>query len=81
MTINIAAMLGAMRRLLGFQVTIGELMVVALVLGTPYLVVGVIWSSTHTEHLQRMAGVDLTVSYLGSIVSWPVLLIADVCMT
>jgi hypothetical protein len=73
--------LGALRRLLGFQVTIGELIVVALVLGTPYLIVGVIWSSTHTEHLQHMAGADLAVSYLGSIVSWPVLLVADVCMT
>jgi hypothetical protein len=66
---------------LGFQVTIGELIVVALILGTPYLIVGVIWSSTHTEHLQRMAGADLVVSYLGSIVAWPVLLFADVCMT
>ena len=73
-------MLGALRRLLGFQVTIGELIVVALILGTPYLIVGVIWS-THTEHLQRMAGADLVVSYLGSIVAWPVLLFADVCMT
>ena len=80
-TINIVRVLGALRRLLGFQVTIGELIVVALVLGTPYLIVGVIWSSTHTEHLQHMAGVDLAVSYLGSIVSWPVLLVANVCMT
>jgi hypothetical protein len=79
--INIVDMLGRLRWLLGFQVTIGELMVVALILGTPYLIVGVIWSSTHTEHLQQMAGADLVVSYLGSIVSWPVLLIADVCMT
>ena len=70
-----------MRRLLGYQVTIGELIVLALVLGTPYLIVGVFWSSTHTEHLQRMAGADLVVSYLGSIVSWPVLLFTDVCMT
>ncbi|MDT5283035.1 MAG: hypothetical protein QOJ20_4230 [Mycobacterium sp.] len=69
MAINIVSMLGALRRLLGFQVTIGE------------LIVGVIWSSTHTEHLQHMAGADLVVSYLGSIVSWPVLLVADVCMT
>jgi hypothetical protein len=74
-------MLGALRRLLGFRVTIGELIIVAVVLGTPYLIVGLIWSSTHTEHLRHMAGVDLVVSYLGSIVSWPVLLVADVCMT
>jgi hypothetical protein len=79
--INIIGVLGAVRRLLGFQVTIGELIVVALILGTPYLIVGVIWSSTHTEHLQHMAGADLVVSYLGSIVSWPMLLIADVCIT
>jgi hypothetical protein len=59
MAINIARMLGAVRRLLGYQVTIGELIVVALILGTPYLIVGLIWS----------------------IGSWPVLLIADVCMT
>jgi hypothetical protein len=79
--VNIADVLGALRRLLGFQVTIGELIVVALILGTPYLIVGLIWSSTHTEHLHHMGGADLVVSYLGSIVSWPVLLVADVCMT
>lgn len=74
-------MLGALRRLLGYQVTIGELIVIAVVLGTPYLIVGTVWSSTHTEHLEHMAGADLAVSYLGSIVSWPVLLFANVCMT
>ena len=72
--INIVGMLCALRRLLGFQVTIGELIVVAVVVGTPYLIVGAFWSSTHTEHLQHMSGADLVVSYLGSIVSWPVLL-------
>ena len=74
-------MLDALRRWLGFQVTIGQLIVVAIVVGTPYLIVGVIWSSLHTAHLQDMAGADLVVSYLESIVSWPVLLFADVCMT
>jgi hypothetical protein len=73
--------LNALRRVLGYRVSIGELIVVALVLGTPYLVVGVIWSGTHTDHLTQMDGIDLVVSFLGAIVSWPVLLIADVCMT
>jgi hypothetical protein len=81
MAINIVRVLGALRRLLGFQVTIGDLIVVAVVAGTPYLIVGVIWSSMHTAHLHGMSGADLMVSYLGSIVSWPVLLFADVCMT
>jgi hypothetical protein len=73
--------LGALRRLLGFQMTMGELIVVAVVVGVPYLIVGAIWSSMHTAHLQHMTDVDLVVSYLGSIVSWSVLLFADVCMT
>ncbi|MET0995268.1 MAG: hypothetical protein ABWY20_14825 [Mycobacterium sp.] len=74
-------MLSALRRLLGYRVSIGQLIVVAVVLGTPYLVVGVILSSTHTEHLAQMDDIDLVVSFLGAIVSWPVLLFANVCMT
>jgi hypothetical protein len=73
--------LGALRRLLSYRVSIGQLIVVAAVLGTPYLIVGVFWSMTHTDHLAHMQGVDLIVSFLGAIVSWPVLLFADVCMT
>lgn len=73
--------LNALRKVLSYRVSIGELVVVALVLGTPYLIVGVIWSSTHTDHLAEMDGIDLVVSFLGAIVSWPVLLIANVCMT
>jgi hypothetical protein len=52
-----------------------------MIIGTPYLAVGTVWSTTHTEHLHQLHGVDLTVSFLGSIVSWPVLLFANVCMT
>jgi hypothetical protein len=72
---------GTLRRLLSFRVSVGELVMVAVILGVPYLIVGAFWSSTHTEHLQDMTGLDLVVSYLGSIASWPVLLFSDVCMT
>ncbi|RDH77280.1 hypothetical protein DVS77_17895 [Mycolicibacterium moriokaense] len=74
-------MQGALRRMLGYRVSIGQLTVVAILLGTPYLIVGAIWSSTHTDHLTQMNGIDLVVSFLGAIVSWPVLLVANVCMT
>jgi hypothetical protein len=67
--------------MLGYRVDIGELIIVALVLGTPYLIVGAIWSSTHTDHLNQMDAIDLVVSFLGAIVSWPVLLVANVCIT
>ncbi|ORA79261.1 hypothetical protein K3U93_03080 [Mycobacterium malmoense] len=69
------------RRLLEFRLSIGQLLAIGIVLGTPYLLIGTIWSMTHTEHLHQMRGVDLAVSFLGSIVSWPVLLFANVCMT
>jgi NADH:ubiquinone oxidoreductase subunit 4 (subunit M) len=74
-------MLEKLRRVLEFRLSIAQLMAIGLILGTPYLLVGTIWSTTHTEHLHQMHGVDLAVSFLGSIVSWPVLLFANVCMT
>ncbi|MFN6552750.1 hypothetical protein ACP6C7_10385 [Mycolicibacterium septicum] len=74
-------MLVRLRRLLAYRVALGELIVVAVVLGVPYLLIGTFWSGTHTDHLQEMDGLDAVVSFLGAIVSWPVLLFTDVCMT
>jgi NADH:ubiquinone oxidoreductase subunit 4 (subunit M) len=74
-------MLEKLRKVLDFQLTIGQLLALGLIFGTPYLLVGTIWSTTHTDHLRQLHGVDLAVSFLGSIVSWPVLLFANVCMT
>lgn len=74
-------MLSRLRKFLEYQLSIAELLGLGILLGTPYLIVGVIWSSTHTSHLHDMHGVDLVVSFLGSIVSWPVLLFSNVCMT
>lgn len=74
-------MLEKVRRVLNFQVTIGQLIAIGLIVGTPYLLVGVVWTTTHTEHLRQLQGLDLAVSFLGQIVSWPVLLFSNVCMT
>ncbi|ORV88430.1 hypothetical protein AWC11_15010 [Mycobacterium interjectum] len=74
-------MLEKLRRVLEYRLSVAQLMAIGIILGTPYLLVGTIWSTTHTEHLHQMHGVDLAVSFLGSIVSWPVLLFANVCMT
>lgn len=60
---------------------LAKLLGIGVILGTPYLIIGLIWSSTHTAHLRQMQGADLVVSFLGSIVSWPVLLFSNVCMT
>lgn len=73
-------MLQKLGRLLSYKLTIAELIGLGLILGTPYLIVGTIWSSTHTDHLRDMHGIDFVVSFLGAIVSWPVLLFSNVCM-
>ncbi|MBV8179166.1 MAG: hypothetical protein JOY55_00725 [Mycobacterium sp.] len=74
-------MLTRFRRLMDFELSIAELIGIGLLLGGPYLIVGLVWSSTHTEPFQRMGGVELLVSVIGSIVLWPALLLANVCLT
>jgi hypothetical protein len=69
------------RAVLNYQITVAELIAIGVVLSIPYLIVGGIWSATHTEHLHQMHGADFAVSFLGSIASWPVLTFSDVCMT
>ena len=73
-------MLTRFRRLLDFELSIAELIGIGLLLGAPYLIVGVVWSSLHTDAFHRMGGVELLVSVLGSIVLWPALLLANVCL-
>ncbi len=67
-------------KVLDFKVSILDLIVLALVVGIPYGLVGVVWAFTHTEHLSYMSGADKLFSFLGEIVAWPVLLVADVCL-
>jgi type III secretory pathway component EscT len=66
-------MLTRFRRLMNFEPTIAELIGIGLLLAAPYLIVGVVWSSTHTAPFQRMGGMELLVSVVGSIVLWPVM--------
>jgi hypothetical protein len=74
-------MLAKFRQLLDFQLSVADLIGIGLFVGTPYLIVGVVWLSTHAEPLQRMSHVDLLVSIVGSIVLWPALLVTHVCLT
>lgn len=80
MTINIGAVIATLRKFFAFEMTIAEWIGTAILAGVPYLIIGVIWSATHTDQLGGLTGVDRAVSFLGSIVSWPVLLFSDVCM-
>jgi hypothetical protein len=65
---------------LDHELTVAEWMGLGMMLAIPYLIIGGVWSATHTDHLHQLHGADLAVSFLGSIASWPVLLFSDVCV-
>ncbi|BBZ14404.1 hypothetical protein [Mycobacterium branderi] len=66
-------MLTAIERLLSFQLTIIEILCIGVVLGVPYLAMGIVWTSNHAAHLDQLQGVDLMMSLLFSILLWPAL--------
>ena len=89
MVINIASvpsalrasvLLDTVRHLLGYRVSVAALIGIAFLVGFPYLLIGVLWSISHTAHLDQLHGFDLVASFLASIVSWPALLFTDVCV-
>ena len=73
-------MLSMLRQILVFEMTIAEWIGTAILALIPYVVVGVIWSATHTDGLGALSGVERAASVLGSILGWPVLLFSDVCV-
>jgi hypothetical protein len=73
-------MLAVLRRIMTYEMTIAEWIGLALILGVPYLLVGLVWALTHAAHLTGSSGVDTVVSVLATIASWPVLLVSNVCM-
>jgi hypothetical protein len=74
-------MLKRLDRILGYEMKVSEFLGTLVIIGVPYGVAGVIWALTHTGHLRNMHGIDLVMSFLGSIVCWPVLTFSNVCMT
>ena len=68
------------RQLLDFELSIAELVGVGVLLGGPYLLIGLVWASTHAQSLHGLRGVELLISIVGSIVLWPALLVANVCL-
>lgn len=84
--------LTAAKKVLRFEMTVAEWIGTAVILAVPYLVVGMVWTAIGggyagddavghaADHLGGQ-GYSRVLSVLGSIVSWPVLLVSTVCMT
>lgn len=67
------------RKLLRYEFTIAELIGLAALAVTPYLVIGVIWALTHTDRLAGLHGVRIPLSVIATVLAWPVLLLGNAC--
>ncbi|QIS21981.1 hypothetical protein [Nocardia terpenica] len=74
-------MLRMLDRFLGYEMKVSEFLGTLVILAIPYGLIGVVWTLTHTSHLRHLRGIDVVISFLGSIVCWPVLTFSNVCMT
>ncbi|MFE3318039.1 hypothetical protein [Nocardia sp. NPDC059195] len=60
------------------QISIRQMMFLAIAGGVPYFTIGVIWLITHDSHLGDLHGLDRVFSLIGEVIAWPVLIIADI---
>lgn len=74
-------MLSKLNRVLNYEMKVSEFVGTLIIIGIPYGLIGVAWTLTHTSHLKELHGIDLVISFLGSVVCWPVLTFSNVCMT
>lgn len=75
-------MLRAIGRILDHKMTVGEYLGTLILIGIPYGIIGVIWTLTHTSHLGDIdSNWNTVISFLGSVVCWPVLIFSNVTMT
>ncbi|WP_067853370.1 hypothetical protein [Nocardia shimofusensis] len=74
-------MLKKLDRIFSYEMKVSEFLGTLIILAIPYGLIGLVWSLTHTSHLRDMHGIDVIISFLGSIVCWPVLIFANVTMT
>jgi hypothetical protein len=73
-------MLATLQKLLAVKMTIAEWIGTAILAAIPYLVIGMLWTLTHIDHLNGLGRVDQVASLVVSVISWPVLLFSDVCV-
>lgn len=68
-----------LRHVLGYRMTVAEWIGAAILLGTPYLVIGVVWTIWRAEMFAQFDGLHKPVAIVGSVVFWPVLIVAQLC--
>lgn len=69
----------SLRRILDYQMTVAEWIGTAVLLGTPYLVIGVVYTVLGNDFVARADGFRAAAAFVGGVVYWPVLLLAGAC--
>jgi hypothetical protein len=68
------------KEILQYRIGVGQLVAIALIIGIPYGIIGLIWALTHTEHLAQLDGIDQVFSFIGEVIAWPPLVISDITL-
>jgi hypothetical protein len=74
-------MLGTLQRLLDVEMTIAEWLGTGFILAIPYLALGVAWTAANAERFDGLHGLQLILTLVGAVLSWPVLWLPGVCAT
>jgi hypothetical protein len=72
-------MVGAVKKVLSFEMTIAEWIGTALILAAPYVVIGIAWTALNLGQLDGR-GLVWLVQLIGSIAFWPALIFSAVCV-
>ncbi len=67
------------QRYLDYRMTVAEWIGTAVLLGGPYLVIGVVYTLIGNEDLHRADGLRAVAAFVGGVVYWPVLLLLGSC--
>jgi hypothetical protein len=72
-------MLTTLQKLFDVKLTIAEWLGTAVIVNVPYLLLGVAWSAANADRLADLHGVELVLTFVGTVLCWPVLWLPTVC--
>ena len=71
-------MVGVLRKVFAYEMMIAEWIGLAVLVHVPHVLIGVVWTVTHPDHLLGAHGLEKAAALVGGIAFWPVLLVAGV---
>ncbi len=67
-----------MKKIYEYEMTLAEWIGLAVILATPYLTVGVIYTISHRESMGQFASFEFVTSFVQSTLTWPWLMFSSV---